>query len=477
MSITPNRPLCVDLDGTLTRSDLLVESLFGLLRIKPWAVFLLPLWSLRGKAYLKHRIARDVDVDVAMLPYNDALLAHLRDLHASGRVLVLATATHAKYANGVAAHLRIFDDTLATSDGHNLSGEAKRSALVKRFGKRGFDYAGNARRDIAIWSDAAEAIVVNPERGVRARVAKLGIPTRYFEDRSAATLSLAKALRLHQWLKNLLVFVPLVAAHQVGDAQLRMQAGFAFVAFCLAASSVYVLNDLLDLESDRHHPRKRCRVFASGNLPVAYGLALAPLLLVFGAAISLALLPIPFLLALFGYYGLSISYSLWARTKAILDVMFLASLYTLRILAGAAAVLVTPSFWLLAFSMFLFLSLALVKRYSELIVMRNADTSKTTGRGYTVDDLSVLQSLGTTSGYLSVLVLALYINSPDVYALYIRPEVLWALCPLLLFWISRMWMITHRGMMHDDPVVFAARDPTSLLVAAFAGLTLVIASA
>ncbi len=455
---------------------MLIETFFGLLRTKPWVVFLLPMWLLRGKAYLKQRIARDVDVDAAMLPYNDVLLEYLRSLRASGRVLVLATATHSKYANGVAAHLRIFDDILATTDDHNLSGAAKRAELVKRFGKRGFDYAGNARGDLIIWADAAEAVVVNPECGVRARVEKLGIPTHYFEDRGTAVLSMAKALRLHQWLKNLLVFVPLVAAHQVGDPHSRLQAGIAFFAFCLIASSVYVLNDLLDLESDRRHPRKKGRVFASGTLPVVYGIAMIPLLLVLGATLSLALLPVSFLLALAAYYALSIAYSLLARTKVILDVLFLAGLYTLRILAGAAAVSVTPSFWLLAFSMFLFLSLALVKRYSELMLMRHEGIAKAAGRGYTVEDLPVLQSLGAASGYMSVLVLALYINSPDVYALYTRPNMLWGLCPLLLFWVSRMWMITHRGRMHDDPVVFAARDPVSLLVAVLGGLTLAVAA-
>ena len=478
MTVDPSRsrPVCVDLDGTLIRSDLLVESAFGLLRNKPWMAILFPVWLLHGKAYFKERVAQLADIDVSLLPFHKELLAHLADLHASGRSLVLATASHRKYANGVAAHLRIFDEVLATENGHNLSGDNKRAALVGRFGRRGFDYAGNARRDIVVWSEAAEAIVVNPALGVRERVKNLGIPARFFENRRATAPSLAKALRLHQWLKNLLVFVPLLAAHQADDRHLLFQASVAFVAFCLTASSVYLLNDLFDLEADRRHPRKRNREFASGNVSMTYGVALIPLLLVVAIAASYVFLPTTFALALVGYYVLSLVYSLWAKTKVILDVLCLAGLYTLRILGGAAAVSVTPSFWLLAFSMFLFLSLALVKRYSEMAVMRQEGVENATRRGYTVNDLPVLQSMGTASGFMSVLVLALYINNPDVHALYARPDALWGLCPLLLFWISRVWMTTHRGEMHDDPLVFAARDPVSLLVALTSVLVLAVAA-
>jgi len=472
MLASHNRPLCVDLDGTLVRTDLLVEGFFGLLRKRPWALLLVPLWLLRGKAYLKERIAREVDVDAALLPYHKGLLAHLREFHVSGRRLVLATASHRKYAEKVAAHLRIFDEVLATEGGYNLSGAAKRAVLVERFGRRGFDYAGNGRPDLAIWSDAAEAVVVNAERGVRAKVERIGIPALFIDDRRATAVSLVTALRLHQWLKNLLIFVPLAAAHKTVDVQLGLQAVIAFLAFGVTASSVYVLNDLLDLEADRRHPRKRNRAFASGNLPLSHGIALIPLLLAVGVAASVAFLPHSFVIALVGYYILTLTYSLWAKSQVMVDVLFLAGLYTIRLLAGAAAVSVTPSFWLLAFSMFLFLSLALVKRYSELVVMLREGLENAAGRGYKVEDLPVLQSLGAASGYLSVLVLALYINSPDVHTLYAWPVALWALCPLLLFWISRVWMKAHRGEMHDDPVVFAARDRVSLLVGLAAAVAL-----
>jgi 4-hydroxybenzoate polyprenyltransferase/phosphoserine phosphatase len=470
------RPICVDLDGTLVRTDLLVESFFALLRRKPWALVFVLLWLARGKAYCKDRIAREVDMDVALLPYHEGLLACLRELRASGRTLILATASHRKYADKVAAHLRIFDEVLATEDGCNLSGLAKQAALVERFGRRGFDYAGNARPDLAVWSAAAEAVLVNPEIGVKAKLERIGIPTRVLDDRNSTALSLARSLRLHQWLKNLLLLVPLVAAHETGDLRLLLQAALAFLAFGFTASSVYVLNDLLDLEADRRHPRKRGRPFASGQLPIGYGIALIPILLILAAAISFAFLPDHFLLALVGYYVLTIAYSLWAKTRVMVDVLFLAGLYTVRILAGAAAVSVMLSFWLLAFSMFLFLSLALVKRYSELVVMIKERVEKVAGRGYKVEDLPLLQSLGAASGYLSVLVLALYINSPDVHPLYARPIALWALCPLLLFWISRVWMKTHRGEMHDDPVVFAARDRVSLTVGLMGAVALLIAT-
>ena len=277
-------------------------------------------------------------------------------------------------------------------------------------------------------------------------------------SRGARIKAFFRALRLHQWSKNGLVIVPLLAAHHLNHPTAVLASLIAMSAFCLCASSVYVLNDLLDIEADRAHPRKCKRPFASGELPLSAGIVMAPTLLILAFGLG-AFLPVSFIIVLGGYYALTVAYSLFLKGKVLLDALVLACLYTLRIAAGAATASVPLSFWMLLFSIFLFLSLAFVKRYAELDAVRTRGQLQSAGRGYEVKDLPILQSLGCSSGYLSVLVLALYVNSPDVEALYRRPTIIWALCVLLLFWISRVWMATQRGAMHDDPVVFALKDP------------------
>jgi 4-hydroxybenzoate polyprenyltransferase len=459
-----NIPLCVDLDGSLIKTDLLLESFLALFKNKPWVIFLVPFWVFKGKAYLKERISHEIDLDVSVLPYCGSLVTLLRQEHESGRTLVLATASHEKYALGVAKYLGLFDEVIATSKSSNLSGFGKAEKLIMRFGKVGFDYVGNAKIDLKIWCHARHVIVVNPELGVERIVRKSFPSAQFIKDRKPILSALFKTLRIHQWLKNTLVFVPLIAAHKIGEFGSLMSGLAAFFAFGLCASSVYILNDLLDLESDRHHATKSKRPFASGAISIMTGLWLLPVLLGISIAISLMWLPGYFLICLGIYYVLTTIYSFWAKNRIVLDVMFLAGLYTMRILSGAAAIGIIPSFWILAFSMFIFLSLALVKRYAELFLVLKSGKDKAKGRGYIVDDLPLLQSLGGASGYLSVLVLALYINSPEVHLLYSHPEGLWGLCPMLLFWISRIWFKTHRGEMHDDPIVFASKDFVSILV-------------
>ena len=471
-----NVPLCVDLDGSLIRTDLLLESFLALFKNKPWVIFLVPFWVFKGKAYLKERISREIDLDASVLPYCESLVTLLRQEHEKGRKLVLATASHEKYALGVAKHLGFFDEVIATSESSNLSGTGKANRLIERFGKNGFDYIGNAKVDLKIWPFAKQVIVVNPEFGVERIVRRAFPSSQILEDRKPFFKTFFRALRIHQWLKNVLVFVPLIAAHKLSDLGSIIPGLAAFFAFGLCASSVYILNDLLDLESDRHHATKSKRPFASGDIPILTGLFILPVLLGSAIAISLMWLPSYFLLCLGIYYLLTMVYSFWAKNRIVVDVMFLAGLYTMRILSGAAAISVKPSFWILAFSMFIFLSLAMVKRYAELYVVLKSGKDKARGRGYLVDDLPLLQSLGGSSGYLSVLVLALYINSPEVHLLYSRPEVLWALCPMLLFWISRIWFKTHRGEMHDDPIVFAAKDFVSILVFAVSAVILALSN-
>lgn len=457
-------PLVVDLDGSLCRSDLLHESATAFVAAHPLQLLRLPQWLAHGgRARLKAELAARTDIDVSVLPYHPPLLAWLREQKAAGRPLLLATASDRRLAERVAAHLGLFDAVLASDGRTNLKGAAKRDALVERFGERGFDYVGNDRADLAIWSSARQAVLVAPSARLRAaaeRVARVG---RVFDDTPAAAAAWARAMRLHQWLKNLLLFVPLLAAHRVGDAASLGAALLAFVAFGLCASSVYLLNDLLDVGADRHHGRKCRRPFASGALTLAQGWRMMPLPVLAAAGLTLAWLPASFGAALATYFALTVAYSFVLKGLLMVDVLALALLYTMRIIAGALAIGVPLSFWLLCFSMFFFLSLALLKRYAELHEARRQErAAPLRGRGYAVSDLDMVASLGAASGYLSVLVLALYIQDPASRALYATPYWIWAACPILLYWVSRCWMLAQRGQMHDDPMLFAVRDRGSL---------------
>ena len=457
-------PLCVDLDGTLLNSDLLLEAAFAQLKQAPLSVWRWPRWLAQGKARLKAEIAERVELDIATLPYNRELLAFLHEQKAQGRTLVLVTASHRQFADLIAAHLGLFDAVLATDGDRNLAGPRKAETLVERYGERGFDYAGNAAVDLAVWTHARRALVVNAGASIANQARAVCDVERVFAPAESAWRPWSRALRLHQWLKNVLIFVPLVAGHVWNQPDTLLLALLAFLSFGLCASSVYLLNDLLDLNADRRHPRKCRRPFAAGQLPIAQGVAAIPLLLLAAFSLSLPINPPWFSAVLATYYLCTLAYSLRLKRTLMLDVVVLAGLYTLRIIAGAAAASIEPSFWLLAFSMFLFLSLALDKRYAELWTLREQGDLSASGRGYHVDDLGLLQNLGGAAGYLAVLVLALYINSETSRALYGHPMVIWLLCPALLYWISRVWLITHRGEMHDDPILFALTDTHSRYV-------------
>jgi 4-hydroxybenzoate polyprenyltransferase/phosphoserine phosphatase len=473
-STTATVPLCVDCDGTLIRTDLLHESVFLLLKHAPWKLVLLPWWLLRGKAFLKERLAQAVRFDWSTLPLNEEVVALARQAREAGRPVVLATASHRLLAEPLARHLGLFDDVLATDGPTNLSGSRKSDQLSERFGLKGFDYVGNDRKDLPVWSAARQAVVVSSDDRLIEAARSTTQVSRVIPSRSPGLRAYLKALRLHQWLKNVLVFVPLVAAHRLTSSEGLVQALLGFLAFGLCASAVYVLNDLVDLEADRRHVRKRHRPFASGLIPVWHGAFLIPALL--GASFATAWwLPIEFVGVLAGYFLCTLAYSLALKRQVVVDVLMLAGLYTLRVVAGGAATDIVPSFWLLAFSMFIFLSLALVKRYSELLVTLQQDQDRPSGRGYTVTDLPVLMSVGTSAGMVAVLVFALYINNPDIPAVYDKPLWLWLVPPLLLYWVSRLWMKTHRGEVDDDPLVFALRDWQSLTVVGLSAILFSVA--
>ncbi|RZL03490.1 MAG: UbiA family prenyltransferase [Rubrivivax sp.] len=474
MSKTQSIPLCVDLDGSLIHSDLLLESFLLLIKQNPLFLFLVPLWLLGGKAKLKAEIARRVQINGAALPYSEDFVAWLRVQKTQGREIWLCTASDQRMAQAVADHVGLFDGVLA-SDGHtNLAGDHKARQLVQRFGERGFDYCGNHRVDLKVWKHARAAIVVNGTPGLEASARACTQLDAVFQPPKSGLKVVLKALRVHQWAKNALIFVPLAAAHSLGDGATLVAGLVAFAAFSLCASSVYLLNDMLDLEADRQHPRKCKRPFAAGTLGLLFGLIAAPTLLLVSLALAL-LLPFKFLAVLGAYYVVTLAYSFGLKRLVMIDVLTLAGLYTVRIVAGAAATNIPLSFWLLLFAIFIFLSLAIVKRYAELHAMRKQGQLKASGRGYQVEDLDLLQSLGASSGYISVLVLALYVNSPDIAVLYKHPRMVWALCPIMLYWISRVWMQTYRGHMHDDPLVFALKDKVSLLTGVAAATVLFLA--
>jgi 4-hydroxybenzoate polyprenyltransferase/phosphoserine phosphatase len=455
-----NGVLVVDLDGTLVRSDMLYETFWAAFS-KSWTTPLAAVAALAGgKAALKRRMADMAEVDAAALPYNEAVLLYVKSWRTGGGRTALVTASDQAVAQRIAEHLGLFDEVHGSYNGTNLKGETKAEFLAEKFGEGGFAYIGNDVADLPVWRRAAKAVVVDAPSGVVARVEEMKSDAEKLPPSVRSLGAYLKALRPHQWLKNLLVFLPMLAAHDLSADTFGLSA-LAFLAFSMVASGVYVLNDLLDLGPDRAHPRKKNRPFASGVVPVAHGTLMAPALMVAGLALSLPA-GMPFVVVLLAYMVLTTAYSLYFKRLIVIDICLLAGLYTIRIVAGGAATGIPLSVWLLAFSTFFFFSLAAVKRQAELVDGVNAGQVSARGRGYQVGDLQLVENMATASGYVSVLVMALYLNSPDVLNLYGHPQALWGICPVLLFWISRMVMVTHRGEMHDDPVVYAMRDRVSL---------------
>jgi 4-hydroxybenzoate polyprenyltransferase len=460
---TAARPLCVDLDGTLVKSDTFFDSLMVLARRHPAQFLRLPSWLSGGKAKTKAKVAALVTLDPAYLPYNLPLLNYLREEHAAGRRLFLTTGADRTLAERVASYLGIFEEVLASDGTVNLTGDHKLRHLQQRFEHDGFDYIGNAVPDLPILRGAEQAMLANPHQRLSAalRRHKLRV-AREFHDRAHPVLALAKALRVHQWAKNLLVFLPMLLAHSLRLSS-ALKAGAAFFCFCCMASATYIVNDLLDLETDRVHLHKRTRAFAAGNLAVTTGIAVALCLLCL-ALVTAAFLPRTFLFYLLLYLVTTLAYSLALKRVVLVDVVLLSSLYTVRMMAGSSASGDPVSPWLAAFSIFLFLSLAMVKRFSELQNLHARGVSPRNGRGYLLSDLEQLRSFGTSSAYASIVIFALYINGRDVMALYHHPNRMWLVTPLLILWVSRVWLLASRGLLNEDPVVFAITDRMSLLL-------------
>ncbi|MEN9846052.1 MAG: hypothetical protein RIS36_1199 [Pseudomonadota bacterium] len=462
--------VCADVDGSVIATDLLYESLLVALKQDIWILFFIPFWLLRGRAHLKHQLAeRSGGLSVETLPMNNAVVSYLRAAAESGQRVMLTSASDTRLVERLADQFDFVSGVIGSDGALNLKGRAKATAIREFVGDSAWEYIGDSNADFDVWREAASVVCVSSSSKFIARV-KNRHPDAVILEKAQCTFKVfLRALRVHQWMKNILVFAPLVLAHQVFNAQGWLVASAAALAFSLCASGVYLLNDLLDLEADRRHPRKKRRPCASGVLPLSYALTLAPLLFVSAFAVALAIQP-DLSIVLGIYLILTSAYSYRLKALALVDVILLAILYTIRIVGGGVATGIHVSQWLLGLSMFIFFSLACVKRFSELLVLQQRKEHRTWGRGYAVSDMEQVASFGTASGYIAVLVLALYVSGKEVAALYASPTVIWMACPLLLYWISRIWLLARRGFVHDDPLVFALQDKVTYAVAAIGAL-------
>jgi 4-hydroxybenzoate polyprenyltransferase/phosphoserine phosphatase len=467
----PSPILCVDLDGTLIRGDLVWECVLALLKTRPFTLLLLPFWLLSGKVYAKCQLAARTQLDPARLPYRGEVLDLLQKERGAGRKIALVTGAECELAESIAAHLGVFEEVHASHGAINLKGENKAAFLTQRFPESGFEYMGDSAADLAVWRKAEGAYVVGSNRRARQAAAVTNLKAAIV-DPPTSVLPWINALRGHHWAKNLLLFLPLALAHNlVPELIVRTFVGFLLYGAC--ASGLYILNDLLDLHSDREHPWKKQRPFAAGEISIPQGL-LASLILLSGAFGAGFVLDLKFGLALLGYATLTMWYSLQLKKLALLDVFVLSSFYSFRILAGALLSGTPLSQWFLAFSLFFFLSLAMAKRYSELVHAGNLVKSGNSGRGYRGDDRELLLSLGVGSSFAAVVILSLYVHSQEVRVLYVAPEFLFLLCPIVLYWLSRIWLLAHRGELKEDPVTLAIRDRVSYGVALATALVITV---
>jgi len=474
-AVSDNRhvPLCIDLDGTLIATDTLWEGLASVLIRRPWLLFAVVAWAISGKAVLKREIAARYIRDGAEWPYRAEVIERIKTARESGQPVWLVTGAAESTARTIADHLGLFDRILHSSDTENLTSRRKRERLISLCGDGGFDYAGNSRDDLAVFDAARRAIIVAPDRSA----------TRWGSTHEAEMLPLArisplailKSIRVHQWLKNILIAVPLILNHEFANFNLVLAAIAAFFSFSFLASAVYIVNDISDLANDRLHPRKRLRPLAAGSvsIPVISATAVALLLASVGLA---SLLPPMFWGVLTLYAVITTVYTFVLKRKLLVDVFTLAGLYTVRIVAGASATGVDLSFWLLAFSIFFFLSLALVKRYVELDELAEDPESQLKGRSYVGSDKDMIGQAGVAAAFSAAMVLALYVDSKEVASMYPQPALLWPLCPLILYMLLRIWILARRSQMHEDPVVFIMRDWRSQ-VTTVAGAALVLLAA
>ena len=453
--------IACDLDGTLINSDLLHESFWSAFSSNWKIPFKCMHWLIAGKTYLKKKLFENSDIDVNSLPYNKTVIDYVRNSRQKGNRTVLITASNQKLAEKIAAHLGLFDEVYGSSLQHNLKGKYKARFLCEKYGEGNFDYIGDSLADLPVWRKAKKAITNTENKFIRNKVEKQVFKFEHLKMKNFGLIEYFIALRPHQWMKNLLIFLPMISAHQF-DYDILMFSIFTFICFCLFASTTYIINDLLDLKADRDHPRKKDRLIASGKIPINNVVLVGLFLFVLGLATAL-MVGLSLLILLLLYFVVTTFYSVTLKQKPIVDICVLAGLYSIRIIAGGVATGVGVSFWLLAFSIFIFLSLAAVKRLAELVDLKKRGQQSIQRRGYKIEDLPIVTFISISSGFNSVLVMALYVNSPKVVALYNSPSILWGICCVLLYWLMRVIFITHRGEMSDDPVVFAVKDKRSVI--------------
>ncbi|GAB1370577.1 UbiA family prenyltransferase [Candidatus Kapaibacterium sp.] len=455
-------PLCVDLDGTLTKSDLLFESIIYLLKKNLFFIFIIPFWLFKGKYFTKFKLLEYVIINVKSLPFNQEILNYIMLEKSKGRKIVLVTATAKPLADLVAEYLKIFDDVISSCSNINLLGIEKAEMLNKIFGAKQFDYIGDSVKDVPVWFSARKSYLVDINNKLFSKLKSQVTFDKVFNSEQNSWSVFISQIRIHQWTKNLIIFIPMILAHTL-ELDGIYQTIFGFFALCMVASTIYLINDLADIESDRNHSSKKNRPIASGKLKISSAFKLIPILIVFGFGLAFFTSSIDFMFLLGIYFLTSLAYSFYLKKLYLIDIIILSFLYTLRLLAGGVISETTISPWLFSFSLFIFLSLGALKRYTELKGLDPKKINKTRGRDYFIEDIPLILTLGISSGIMSTLILALYINNPAVVELYIKPELLFLIIPVLFHWILRLWFIAHRGNMNDDPIIFAIKDKSSYI--------------
>jgi 4-hydroxybenzoate polyprenyltransferase len=454
-------PLCVDLDNTFIRADMLHESFLALLKREPLRFFAIPLWILKGKAFLKHQMQLPYEIDYDLVPVNKSVLAHLEKEKAGGRTIILVTASPDPVAQAFKKAYPLFDEAYGSGEKHNLKGEHKSQFLESKFGVKGFDYMGDSAGDLPVWHSARKAMAVGTSRRLNRKIGNLD---KHFKVPNKVWRTIPAAIRARQWVKNFLIFSPLLLAHQIGNSEAWLKSLLAFAGFSLIASGIYLLNDLGDLDTDRRHPVKKNRPLASGTLSIRTGLILFMTALLGGTVLSLNL-GLLFSASVLTYVVINLVYTFYLKSVPIADVFCLSAFYTIRIWAGSFVTGIPITSWLIVFSFFLFLSLSFLKRYSDaFFILQSGRSLTTTGRSYQKEDLAILFHHGNICAYLSVLVFCLYVFQESTRALYPSSALLWLIPAVLLYWISRMWYKANKGLVKDDPVRFAVADRESILL-------------
>lgn len=458
--------ICVDLDGSLVYTDTLQEVILSAVKKNIFVLFSMLYWVLiKGRAYCKNRLAAVAHPDDFIFPVNKPLVLWLEDQKKLNTKLYLVTGQTQMIADAVAKQIPIFDGVFGSDTITNLTAKNKSDFLNQKFGKGNYIYVGNSTADLKVFPDAAQGVVISNRKKFIEKVKQLTDVIQVFASAENSVKQLIKALRLHQCAKNLLIFLPLLLARQFTQSHLLLTTLLGFIIFCFTASSAYLLNDLLDLNADRSHIKKQCRSFASGQLSPLIGIVTAFLLLAGSLLLSWLFLPIDFTLTLFIYYLLTLTYSFKLKQLLLIDVFALATFYVIRIFSGMTLLSAPYSFWLLLFSFFFFMSLAFMKRYSEIILQSEESKHVIAGRAYRSDHHQEIKLFGLCSGFSAVIIFTLYIQSSESALMYHHNTLLFLIFPLLLYWILRAWLLAIDGKMHDDPVVFALKDRVTYIIA------------